>query len=100
MSELTHLDSEGRARMVDVGDKAETAREAIARGAVTMQPATLRLIVAGEVPKGDVLAVARIAGIMAAKRTHEIIPLRHPLLLSAIAVDLQPAPDGDALLIE
>jgi cyclic pyranopterin phosphate synthase len=100
MNELTHLDSEGHARMVDVGAKAETQREAIARGAVLMQPETLRLIVAGNVPKGDVLAVARIAGIMAAKRTAELIPLCHPLLLTHIAVELWPDPDGGAVQIE
>jgi cyclic pyranopterin phosphate synthase len=100
MNELTHLDSEGHARMVDVGAKAETQREAIARGAVLMQPETLRLIVAGNVPKGDVLAVARIAGIMAAKRTAELIPLCHPLLLTHVAVELWPDPDGGAVQIE
>ncbi len=100
MNELSHLDSEGHARMVDVGAKAETQREAIARGAVLMQPETLRLIVAGNVPKGDVLAVARIAGIMAAKRTAELIPLCHPLLLTHVAVELWPDPDGGAVQIE
>lgn len=100
MSELTHLDSEGRAHMVDVGSKAETQREAIARGRVQMQPATLQLILGGGLPKGDVLASARIAGIMAAKRTWELIPLCHPLLLTHVALILDPAPEGDALLIE
>jgi cyclic pyranopterin phosphate synthase len=100
MSELTHLDAEGHAHMVDVGAKAETQREAIARGRVQMRPETLQLILAGELPKGDVLAVARVAGIMAAKRTHEIIPLCHPLLLSHIAIELRPDPAGNALLIE
>lgn len=100
MSELTHLDSEGHAHMVDVGAKQETEREAVARGAVHMQAATLGLIVSGGMPKGDVLAVARIAGIMAAKRTHEIIPLCHPLLLTSIAVTLSPGADGASVQIE
>ena len=100
MSELTHLDEEGHARMVDVGAKADTQREAIARGMITMQPETLQKIVAGDMPKGDVLAVARIAGIMAAKRAPDIIPLCHPLLLTHVAVELTPAPSGGAVLIE
>ncbi len=100
MSELTHLDAEGHARMVDVGAKEETRREAVARGAVLMRPETLELIVAGGVPKGDVLAVARIAGIMAAKRTSDIIPLCHPLLLTHVAIELRPDSTGAALLIE
>jgi cyclic pyranopterin monophosphate synthase len=99
-SGLTHLDSEGHAHMVDVGAKPATQREAIARGEVQLRAETLQLIVSGGLPKGDVLAVARIAGIMAAKRTHEIIPLCHPLLLSHIAVNLVPAEDGEHLLIE
>jgi cyclic pyranopterin phosphate synthase len=86
--------------MVDVGQKDETPREAVARGAVLMLPETLRLIVAGELPKGDVLAVARVAGIMAAKRTPDLIPLCHPLLLTHVAVDLKPDPDRQAILIE
>jgi cyclic pyranopterin phosphate synthase len=90
LSELTHLDDAGHARMVDVGEKAETRREAVARGAVLMQPATLEKIVAGDMPKGDVLAVARIAGIMAAKRAPDIIPLCHPLLLTHVSVELRP----------
>ncbi len=97
---LTHLNSDGHAQMVDVGEKLATQREAIARGSIFMRPATLQLILAGTMPKGDVLAVARIAGIMAAKRTHELIPLCHPLLLSHIAVSLQPAADGEQLQIE
>jgi len=100
MSELTHLDSEGRAHMVDVGEKDITRREAVARGAVLMRPETLRLIVAGGLPKGDVLAVARVAGIMAAKRAPDLIPLCHPLLLTHVAVDLQPSDDGAGILIE
>lgn len=87
---LSHVDAEGNARMVDVSAKAVTAREATARGRVTMLRATLDQIVAGTNPKGDVLAVARIAGIMAAKRTHELIPLCHPLPISGIEVRLTP----------
>jgi cyclic pyranopterin phosphate synthase len=86
---LTHLDAHGHAAMVDVGDKAVTTRIAVARGEVRMQPATLAAIREGNVPKGDVLAAARIAGIMAAKRTPELIPLCHPLLLSKVAVDFE-----------
>lgn len=97
---LSHLDAEGRAHMVDVGEKAETLREAVARTYVSMSESTLRLIVDGALPKGDVLATARIAGIMAAKRTSELIPLCHPLMLSHVAVILQPAADAAALEIE
>jgi len=88
MSRLTHFDAEGKAAMVDVSDKAETERSATAKGSVLMQPATLALIAAGDMKKGDVLAVARLAGIMAAKRTAELIPLCHPLALTSIKVDL------------
>ncbi len=87
---LSHVDAKGRARMVDVGGKAITARSARAGASIRMQPATLRLIARGGMPKGDVLAVARIAGIAAAKRTPELIPLCHPLLLSYIEVELTP----------
>lgn len=90
---LTHLDSQGRANMVDVTDKAVTEREAAAEAHVRMLPATLRMIVDGDHPKGDVFAVARIAGIQAAKKTHELIPLCHPLLLTSIKVEL--AAEGD-----
>lgn len=85
---LTHLDSQGHAHMVDVTDKASTAREAEAEAWVRMLPETLQLIQQGGHPKGDVFAVARIAGIMAAKKTHELIPLCHPLLLTGIKVEL------------
>ena len=88
MTGLTHLDAEGRARMVDVGSKDETERIAIAGGTVLMEAATLALIQSGQAPKGDVLAAARLAGIMAAKRTPDLIPLCHPLALSAVAVEL------------
>lgn len=87
MSELTHLDDQGRARMVDVGAKAETAREAVAAGRVRMREETLRLLREGNLPKGDVLGVARVAGIMAAKRTPDLIPLCHPLLLTKVTVE-------------
>jgi cyclic pyranopterin phosphate synthase len=99
-SELTHLDARGRARMVDVGDKAVTRREATARGEVKMKPATLRAIAAGSVPKGDVIAVARTAGILAAKRTHELVPLCHPLPISSVAVDLVPDRRRSVVAIE
>lgn len=87
MTELTHLDSAGTARMVDVGGKPETQRLAIAKGTISMRPETLEAIRAGNVPKGDVLGPARIAGILAAKRTGELIPLCHPLALDAVNVD-------------
>lgn len=84
MRKLSHVDEHGNARMVDVGDKSDTAREAIARGAVSMRPVTLAMIQRNEVHKGDVLGVAKIAGIMAAKRTAELIPLCHPLSLTSV----------------
>lgn len=87
---LTHLDAQGAASMVDVGDKALTSREARAEGRVVMAPETLRLILDGLAKKGDVIATARIAGIMAAKKTHELIPLCHPLLLTKVAVEIAP----------
>ena len=85
---LTHFDAKGDAQMVDVSDKAETPRVAVARGAVEMAPDTLALIAEGRARKGDVLAVARLAGIMAAKRTAELIPLCHPLPLSSVSLEL------------
>lgn len=94
MSELTHLDSQGRARMVDVGGKAETQRVAIALGRIRMNAATLAALRDGKTPKGDVLAVARVAGIMAAKRTGELIPLCHPLALDAVSVEFAFVEDG------
>jgi len=87
---LSHLDESGRPRMVDITAKADTARQAIAKGSVHMKPETLALIRAGRVTKGDVLSVAQVAGVMAAKRTHELIPLCHPLLLTDIDVQLEP----------
>lgn len=86
--ELTHLDANGAARMVDVGDKPVTHRVAVAEAFVDMAPATLDMIVAGTAPKGDVLATARIAGIMAAKRTSDLIPMCHPLAITHVAIDL------------
>jgi len=86
---LTHLDAQGRAAMVDVGGKPVTDRAATACARVVMQPATLRVILAGEAKKGDVFGIARIAGIMAAKRTAELIPLCHPLPISAVSVELE-----------
>lgn len=97
---LTHLDESGRARMVDVGEKAVTVRVAVARGRVAMQPETLRLIVEGDMKKGDVLTVAQVAGIMAAKRTSELIPLCHPLLLNKVDVVCTPNPAADCVDIE
>jgi cyclic pyranopterin phosphate synthase len=88
MAGFTHFDKEGKARMVDVSDKAETERTATAKGSVIMQPATLALIKQGGVKKGDVLSVARLAGIMGAKRTPDLIPLCHPLALTSVQVDL------------
>ena len=94
MSRLTHMDETGRARMVDVSDKAVTAREAVAEGFVRMSPQTLALAASGEGRKGDVRAVAELAGIMAAKRTSDLIPLCHPLALSKVEVRIEPAEDG------
>ena len=90
MAKLTHIKESGEAHMVDVGGKAATAREAVAEGVIRMQPATLKLIIEGGHKKGDVLAVARIAGIMAAKKTAELIPLCHPLALTRVEVELTP----------
>lgn len=97
--ELSHLDALGRAAMVDVGGKPETARTATARARVVMQAATLERVVGGTAPKGDVLAAARIAGIMAAKRTAELIPLCHPLPLASVSVELVPDRAGPAIEI-
>ena len=94
MSRLTHLDDEGRARMVDVSSKPATRREAVARGLVRMSRATLALALSGEAKKGDVRAVAEIAGVMAAKRTADLIPLCHPLALSKVAVTVEAADEG------
>jgi cyclic pyranopterin phosphate synthase len=99
MSGFTHFDDQGRAAMVDVSAKTETERVAIARGRVVMAPETLARIQEGQIGKGDVLGVARLAGIMAAKRASDLIPLCHPLMISKVTVDLTPAPP-DAVEIE
>ena len=91
-NKLTHLDDQGAAHMVDVSAKPPTSRTAIASGAIEMKPETLEMITTGTAKKGDVLATARIAGIMAAKRTHELIPLCHPLALSKVSIELEPDP--------
>ena len=92
MNKLTHISASGEAHMVDVGDKDVTQRVAVAEGCVVMQPETLALIIAGDAKKGDVLGTARIAGIMAAKRTSELIPLCHPLALSKVTLDIAEDP--------
>jgi cyclic pyranopterin phosphate synthase len=96
---LTHIDKSGKAAMVDVSHKADTERIAVAKGRVVMEPATLALIQKGGVAKGDVFSVARLAGIMAAKKTHELIPLCHPLPLTSIAVELEANVPGHAVEI-
>jgi len=96
--QLTHLDEKGHARMVDVGGKPDTERVAVAKGEITMHPETLALIQEGGMPKGDVLAVAQVAGILAAKQTHALIPMCHPLLLTHVAVEF--APEEAESLIE
>ena len=97
MSRLTHIDETGRARMVDVSDKPATVREALAAGFVRMSPQTLQLALSGEGRKGDVRAVAEIAGVMAAKKTAELIPMCHPLALSKVEVRVEPAEGGLAV---
>jgi len=99
MSEFTHFDAKGDATMVDVSTKAETERVAIAGGRITMQKATLAKIMAGDMKKGDVLSVARLAGIMGAKRTPDLIPLCHPLNLTSVAVELSCDPDTSSVEI-
>ena len=99
MSRLSHINEAGDAVMVDVSDKAVTARTAIAEGFVAMAPETLALVTKGEAKKGDVLAAARLAGIMAAKRTHELIPLCHPLALTKVEVDIAPERKPAGLLV-
>ncbi|HEX3364717.1 cyclic pyranopterin monophosphate synthase MoaC [Phenylobacterium sp.] len=97
MSQLSHIGEDGRARMVDVSDKSSTAREAVAQGFVRMSAATLALAVSGEAAKGDVRAVAEIAGVMAAKKTSDLIPMCHPLALSKVEVRVEPADGGLAV---
>lgn len=94
---LTHFDAQGQAHMVDVGAKAATHRVAVASGRIEMQPETLALIASGTAKKGDVLGIARIAGIMAAKKTSDLIPLCHPLALTRVAVDFELLPDQNAV---
>ena len=98
--ELTHLDRDGQATMVDVGGKAKTTREARARATLLMKPETLAVLLRGDVPKGDALATARIAGIQAAKRTSELIPLCHPLAITGGTVSFEPVDDEQRLRIE
>jgi len=100
VSDLTHFDAAGNAVMVDVGDKPATQRAATARGRVTMAQATLKTIAERGFKKGDVLAVAQLAGIMGAKKTHELIPLCHPLALTSVKVELRPDPSANAIEIE
>jgi cyclic pyranopterin phosphate synthase len=98
-SRLTHLDSRGQARMVDIGQKPETERIAIARGEIHMRPETLTLIQEGALKKGDVFSVAQIAGVMAAKRTSELIPLCHPLPIHQVLVEIEPDPKIPGVII-
>ncbi len=99
MGRLTHIDETGRARMVDVSDKPETVREAVGSGQIRMSPETLALALSGGGKKGDVRAVAEIAGVMAAKKTADLIPLCHPLNLSKIQVEVSETPDGSGLTV-
>jgi len=100
MPKLTHFDKMGRAKMVDVSKKAETAREAIVRGSVIMKPATFESILSGRVSKGDVFAVARVAGVMAAKKTADLIPMCHPLNLSHVEIEFFPVEEESRIDIE
>src|SRR5215203_1838634 len=99
MSKLTHIGESGEARMVDLGGKEHTQREAVATGAVKMLPQTLELILSGNAKKGDVLGVARVAGIMAAKKTSDLIPLCHPLALTKVEVEITPDHDLPGLVV-
>ena len=100
MSQFTHLDEQGAARMVDIGDKAASERIAVATAVIAMQPQTLSLLEPGANKKGDVLAVARIAGIQAAKKCSDLIPLCHPLMLTSVTVDFEPVPTKNQINIE
>jgi cyclic pyranopterin phosphate synthase len=100
MGKLSHLDDQGRAKMVDVSDKDITSRTAVARGTVHMRAETLALILADKIEKGDVFSVARVAGIMAAKKTSELIPMCHPLNITAVEIDLTPAENPARVEIE
>ena len=97
MSDLTHFNSQGEAHMVDVGAKDSTQRRAVTEGRIIMEPETLSLIQSGEHKKGDVLGIARVAGIMAAKKTADLVPLCHPLALTHVNIDLTPEPDNSAV---
>ena len=99
MPEFNHFDDSGQARMVDVGEKPITERKAVARGRIRMQPSTLQLIVGGGAKKGDVLGAARLSGIMAAKRTCELIPLCHPLRLTSVTIEFTPDTDSSQIVI-
>jgi cyclic pyranopterin phosphate synthase len=99
-SPLTHLNARGEVHMVEVGDRPATRREACAEGFIALRPDVLALVLAGRAPKGDVLAVARVAAIQAAKRTWELIPLCHPIALSGVSVELTPSADGSGLRLE
>ena len=100
VASLSHFDDQGAARMVDVSDKRETVREAVAKGRIAMQPGTLALILDRKVSKGDVFGVARVAGIMAAKRTPDLIPLTHPLRLSSVEIAFEPDVSNSSVLIK
>ena len=100
MSQLSHLDAAGAAHMVEVGDRPASRREATAEGFITMAPQALALVLGGSAPKGDVLAVARVAAIQAAKRTWELIPLCHPIPLTGVEVRIEPSAGGEGLRIE
>jgi len=100
MAKLTHFDEKGRARMVDVSRKAETVREALVRGSISMNPITFKKIMSGEISKGDVFAVAKVAGIMAAKKTSDIIPMCHPLNLSHVEINFYPVERSSRIDIE
>ena len=100
MTGLTHFDTEGHAHMVDVSDKPVTARIAVARGSVVMSPETLSMITSGQAKKGDVLGVARLAGIMGAKKTADLIPLCHPLPITKVALELIPDPELPGIIVE
>lgn len=97
---FTHIDEKGKAKMVDVSEKPQTQREAVARGAIHMKPETIRMIIERAIPKGDVITVARVAGIMAAKRTSDLIPMCHPLNLTSVNVDISIEEEKNRLTIE
>jgi cyclic pyranopterin monophosphate synthase len=99
MTKLSHINEHGEAHMVDVGEKASTERRALAEGTIAMTPETYRLITEGTARKGDVIATARIAGIMAVKRTHELIPLCHPLAITKVTVEFDPLPNDTGLRV-